>query len=264
VDVRPPTPINVTVTASNSSPQVNAAVTFTATVTASGVTISRFEWDFGDGSSTVTTGSAASHVYRSAGRRTITVTAVSTEATRGTGQVEINVAAIALSVTVTGSANPTVSQPVTFTAAVTPTSVSVARYDWTFGDGTTASTNGNTVGHVYKSPGAKTVSVTAVTADGATGTGQTVINVAPVTLSVSASPSPAARNTVVNLTATVTPSGTPIQHYEWNFGDGSAILTTSAGSTTHIYTSARPYTIKVTAVLPDGTQITAQTELQVT
>ena len=42
----------------------------------------------------------------------------------------------------------------------------VARYDWDFGDGTTAPNGGSVVGHVYATPGARTVTLTVTDADG--------------------------------------------------------------------------------------------------
>ena len=167
------------------------------------------------------------------------------------------------SVTVSASSTaPAIGVPVTFTA-VPASGITVESYAWSFGDGAVATTTGAIVSHAYASPGNKVVSVTATSSDGATGTGQTIVTVTPVTLTVTAAPSPVTRNDVVTLTTTITPSTTAVQQYEWNFGDGSSILSTNAGTTTHIYTSAAPYTIRVTATLTDGSKVIAQTELVV-
>jgi uncharacterized membrane protein len=71
---------------------------------------------------------------------------------------------------------PPVNQAVTFTAAVTPTSVSVDHYEWNFGDGTPVrTTTGATTAHAYSSAGRRVVTVTAVAVDGSTGVGTTEV-----------------------------------------------------------------------------------------
>jgi adhesin/invasin len=73
----------------------------------------------------------------------------------------------------------------------------------------------------------------------------------------------------VNFTATVSANGSvsapAIDHYAWDFGDGTTTTTTSAAAS-HIYTSGSPsggYTITVTAYGVDGTTGTAQVVVQV-
>jgi len=59
----------------------------------------------------------------------------------------------------TGTAVVGVGQPVTLTATVRPATDGadvVSSYAWTFGDSTTAETDGNITTHVYTSNGAKT------------------------------------------------------------------------------------------------------------
>lgn len=73
----------------------------------------------------------------------------------------------------TGTAVLGVGQPVTFTATVTPATDGadvVSSYDWTFGDDTSATTNGNATTHVYTTNGTKTATVEVTTTDGRTAT----------------------------------------------------------------------------------------------
>ncbi len=170
VDVRPPTPINVTLSSTTASPTVGAPVNFDANVTPATVTITRYEWDFGDGQSTVTSGDTTSHIYTSAGRKTVSVTAVSSDGLTGGARLEINVAPEPpINVTISFSPTPpTANTTVTFTATVTPTTTQVVRYEWVFGDGSTAVTSGQIVHHVYATAGVKQVSVRVVAADGRT------------------------------------------------------------------------------------------------
>jgi PKD repeat protein len=69
----------------------------------------------------------------------------------------------------------------------------------------------------------------------------------------------------VNFTATVTqlPQGVTVDHYEWNFGDGSAVRNTTSNTTSHVYTAAGTYGPSVTAVMSDGGRSTSQTEQRV-
>lgn len=53
-----------------------------------------------------------------------------------------------------------------------------------------------------------------------------------------------------------------IQSYEWNFGDG-ATVTTSGGSTAHIYTTDGQFTVRVTLRLVDGRTASTTTEVLV-
>jgi PKD repeat protein len=79
----------------------------------------------------------------------------------------------------TGSANNS-KVPVTVTATVTPATggADIAQsFSWDFGDGTTATTSGNSTTHVYtQGVGPVTISVTVSTTDGRSVTGQTQAN----------------------------------------------------------------------------------------
>ena len=87
-------------------------------------------------------------------------------------------ARLPLSVTLTADTTATVvagvGKPVKLTADVTPTGTDgkdvVSRYEWTFGDGSDAVTNGNVITHVYTTNGARTADVKVTTTDGRTAT----------------------------------------------------------------------------------------------
>lgn len=79
--------INVTLTASATSPAVNTVVQFTAS--ASGSNIISYNWNLGDGDTRVTTGPSTSKAYGSSGRRRVTVEVVNAAGQRGQGIIEI-------------------------------------------------------------------------------------------------------------------------------------------------------------------------------
>lgn len=91
--VLPAAPIAVNLSASPTAPVVNEVTTFTAQATPpAGVSIQRYRWDFGDGTAVVeTTGDQRTHVFTSAGRRTVTVRAYASDGSIGVGQTEVNV-----------------------------------------------------------------------------------------------------------------------------------------------------------------------------
>ena len=155
-------PLNVTI-AAPTTVQVGISTTFTATVTQPVGTpeIDRYEWSFGDEGTAVTTGGTTSHVYTSRGLKVVTVRAVEKDGRTGTGRIEVNVTPEApLNVNLSANPSPaTVDQVVTFTATTSGTTMPIARYLWQFGDGSTQTTSGNIVTHVYTSPGSRGVSV---------------------------------------------------------------------------------------------------------
>ena len=79
--------IGVTVAANPINPAVGANVTFTATTT--GTNIVSFFWDFGDGSTRLTTGPATNHVYDSAGRRIVRLDVTNAAGQHGTQTIEV-------------------------------------------------------------------------------------------------------------------------------------------------------------------------------
>ena len=87
-------PVTITVTPSNTpSLAAGGIVTFTASTTiGSGVSPVRFyEWDFGNGDSTVTTGQTVSYRYGATGNFTVRVRVVTTTGQEGFGQAQIRV-----------------------------------------------------------------------------------------------------------------------------------------------------------------------------
>ena len=249
-------PLNVTL-AAPATVQVNVPTTFTATVTKPTGTpeIVSYEWDFDDGEKAVTTGSITSHVYTSSGLKVATVRAVEKDGRSGIGQVEVNVTPESpLNVNLAVSPSPgTVDEVVTFTA--TGTTVPISSYAWNFGDDTTVTTSGSSVSHIYSSAGAVTVTVTATTTEGVTGSTQITLVVEPSVFSVNLtfSPSTPTKATLVTFTALVAPSTTLIDRYEWEFDDGTALVTTGSNTTTHTFAGCcagpapETFIVKVTA-----------------
>jgi hypothetical protein len=179
VTVSADTAPSVSITVTPAAPVEDQTVTFVLNVNVSGgaLPITQAQINFGDGTvrqlGSLPSGSTSvSHVYRRDGTFTVTLNltdAGGNVSTQSTVVVVSPSAPIAVSLTYS-PASPLVNQVVTFTAATTlPTGVSIERYEWNFGDGTTSVTTGNTRTKIYSSAGTRKVRVTAVGTNGSTG-----------------------------------------------------------------------------------------------
>lgn len=82
-------PINVTLAASSSTPQVAQPVTFTATVTPATAQIREYQWNFGDGATRTTAGNTTNHIYGTPGHRVVTVTVIPVSGSSARAQIEV-------------------------------------------------------------------------------------------------------------------------------------------------------------------------------
>ncbi|TDN90828.1 PKD domain-containing protein [Microbacterium sp. BK668] len=117
----------------------------------------------------------------------------------------------------------------------------ITGYDWTFGDGSTAT--GVTSSHTYAQAGTYTITLKVTDATSLVSTTTKVVTVAP-----NKAPTAAFTSTVTNLSVAFDASGSTdtdgtIASYAWDFGDGQ----TGAGATaTHAYAGAGTYAVKLT------------------
>jgi PKD repeat protein len=264
----------ITLSAPASPPSAGSPASFTVGV-ASAANVREVTVSWGDGSTSslgsISGNTTVTHVYARDGTYTATATATDASGNRESVSTSVTVLqASPVAVTLTASpTSPTTGQAVTFTASATaPSGASIVRFDWDFDDGDSDRTTGGSVSHVYSVGGPKTVRVTAMATNGATGTGQTIVTVTaqtPITVTLTpSSTSPAINQTVTFTAATGTlPSGAVIVRYDWNFGD---LLTqsTTVNTATHIYTSTGPKDITVTVVLSTGATGTGLTTVIVT
>lgn len=173
---------SVTITVSPTSPTAGQAATFTFTVNSSATNTAALRdlvIDFGDGDKLTLTApsstSTISHAYDRAGTYTVTAVATDVNGERSTATTVITViAATPIVVTLNLQDSAAINTPVSFRASVTgDTNPSrIVRYEWDFGDGTSASVNSPAISHVYTVVGRKIVRVTVVTTDGSRFTAQ--------------------------------------------------------------------------------------------
>jgi hypothetical protein len=128
----------------------------------------------------------------------------------------------------------------------------IASYSWDFGDGGRAS--GATATHVYRAPGDFFARLTVADALGRSASTTQRVAIAQSTApSASFVFSPTDPRTgqlmTFNGSASTASTGRRIVSYTWDFGDGSALVTTAGPTASHTYTLARVYT--VTLVVTD-------------
>jgi len=262
---QPPT---ASFTVSPSEPEVDGSVVVDASGSSdTDGTIASYAWDLGDG--TTASGTTAAHAYTAAGTYTVQLTVTDDDGATDTTTQTVTVTdgepanqPPTASFTVS-SASPTVGETVTVDAAgSTDSDGTIASYDWTFGDGATAS--GTTGSYAYSTAGTYTVELTVTDDDGATDTATQTVTVndpttnGPPTASFTVSPTePAVDESVAFDASGSTDADGTVASYAWDFGDG----TTASGATSaHVYTAAGTYTVELTVTDDDGaTDTTTQT-----
>jgi hypothetical protein len=178
---------------------VNTTVNFDAsssTPEGFGDTMTRYEWDFGDGTpKTVTTGlpppAQTTHNYVQAGTLIITLNATDNEGLWGTTSMPITIlpeSGPTASFTWTPT-SPTNNTYVYFDAsnstpgwrASTQSFPPIQNYAWDFGDGNVTTTTNQTIAHLFGRDGNYTVGLTVMDAVGRAGSTSTLIHVTNAT-----------------------------------------------------------------------------------
>jgi hypothetical protein len=89
--------------------------------------------------------------------------------------------------------------------------------------------------------------------------------VGPLNFTVAVSPTSGIAVNTTTVTLTATPSNTAafVDHYDFDFGDGSALLTSSSGSGSHVYAATGPHTATVKLVPSFGSPIVVPVAVKV-
>jgi PKD repeat protein len=172
----------LTLTGPATPPSEGLPATFTVAVAAT-ANITNVRIDFGDGEArslgAISGSTTIQHTYRVAGTYEVSATATQSTGDQETVSTDITILpgqppGVVVNVS---DAVPAINQQVNLTAIVSGATSTIVRYDWNFGDGTTATTTGNQTSKVYTTIGTFTITVVVTQAAGPTGTGQASVNV---------------------------------------------------------------------------------------
>jgi PKD repeat protein len=243
------------------APKQLETVTFDASDPTLDHTLSKYEWDFGDGSKGL--GRVASHQYREINSYTVTLTVTDIAGLKGSRSktVPVGTSGVPTASFVFSPSSPGIGEEIVFNGAgssVAPPRT-IVKYEWEFGTGSTAS--GMVVKKTYDTAGTRNVSLTVTDDAGNTATTTQAVTVgtsSPGGLAAAFTFSPTAplEDTVVNFNATTSTSADPITNYTWDFGDGGT-ASTAAKTTSHTF--ANPGTYVVTLTIQDSKGRTATT-----
>jgi PKD repeat protein len=262
-------------TFSPTAPVVNQQIVFkgSGSSAAAGHTITKYFWDFGNLDTITSTTPAVPYKYTATGTFTVTLTVTDDQGQTAKFSAPVTVASASAAdlkadFSISPS-DPVSGQLVTFNANLSSApGGNITTYDWDFGDGVIV--NGLTTPvttHTYFTVTGNTYVPRLTVHDDL---GRTNTN-ATHSLKVGAGTDPVARFTVsptpATVGATVTVDGAAstatapktISFYQWDFGDGSAVVTTTSPTTskTHSYSATGTYTIRLTVV--DSSGLTAAT-----
>jgi PKD repeat protein len=169
----------VTISVAPNPPVVNQLATFTAVGTpASNHQIVRYEWDFGDGSTTATYGGNVTHTYGARGIYSATVRAVDDLGRAGSASIQLNLTTgVPTGINATfyytpiGTNNNAVLNVQTYFHAENSTpsnGASIKTYRWDWGNGETDETSDAIISHTYSTAGTYVVQLTIVDSQGRT------------------------------------------------------------------------------------------------
>jgi large repetitive protein len=247
---------SITATLSDSNGRIVVGVPVTFSTDNGSLGESVVTTDANGQASTVLTTTKTAKVTATAGVATTSTSGTTTTTTAApTASITVTVEPLPTA-SISASANAQVNLPVTFTITAQPgagSSTFIQDVAVDFGDGAGqdlgAATGTSTVQHVYLSSGSKTARVAVIDSNGGKTAAATVVFVqtqAPIVAITIDSSTTVGVTKTVNFRATVSPPGTSVAQYVWNFGDGES-QTTFTDTVSHIYSTATlPRTATVT------------------
>ncbi|MEM9935524.1 MAG: PKD domain-containing protein, partial [Bacteroidota bacterium] len=218
-------------------------------------TIASYQWNFGDGNTN--SQEDPSHTFESAGVYNVRLVVLDNEGDSAvcTNTITVNENQCPLAVIQSSASAGQAPLSINFNGTnSTDLDGSIASYNWTFGDGSTAS--GSTVSHTFTSAGTYQVRLTVADDNGCENQASTTITVSsttnapPLAVCQSDKISGKAPLTVAFDGANSTDEDGAITEYTWDFGDESPLRT--GINLSHTYNAAGTYTVTLTVVDDDG------------
>jgi PKD repeat protein len=208
-------------------------------------------WTFGDG--TTGSGQTPTHIYNSQGTYIVNLTI---DNGFGTSSTTTRTIIVHPSLNASFTATPpsgNLPLPVQFND--TSTGYNITSWSWNFGDGTTSTVRNAT--HTFQTTGTFTVTLSVSNQWETKTTTRTVTVISPLRAGFSAATSGGGGLDAPRAVQfTDTSIGSPTS-WSWNFGDGTAVVTTQ--NPIHTYTSAGTYTVTLTISNQYGSDSTSET-----
>jgi PKD repeat protein len=223
-------------------------VQFDGTASTDNVEAVSYEWAFGDGSTA--SGPTPTHVYADPGEYTVTLTVTDAAGNTATDTITVTTQDVTPpNADATSTLQPTEDTTVEFDATNSTDNVAIDSYEWTFGDGTSAT--GATATHAYPDSGRYTVTVTVTDTAGNVGRDTLIIQVQEnSTLIADAGANRRVDEDVsLVLQGTQSRSDEGIDTYEWELGDGT---TATGPNIEHVYEQPGTYTVELTVTDQEG------------
>jgi gliding motility-associated-like protein len=204
-----------------------------------------FLWDFGDNSPAVTAGTeSVAHSFPGPGVYKVRLELVDTNFCNAPESIEV-ILRIATNVDASFTTPQKGCAP--YTAIFENTSAGGQQFFWDFGDNTTSTETAITHEHLYSVPGTYIIKLRAI--DSAT---CNIVDTTSFTIVVSDNPkaaftftpNPPKENTPVNFIN----SSIGAVRYEWEFGDGDGLKTTTASSIQHTYNESKTFNTCLIAI----------------
>ena len=253
-------------TFSPAAPMLLESVVFDASDPQLDGTITKYQWDFGDGSTG--SGRNPSHEYRDPGTFTVTLTVTDLAGLTGSRSKTISVTSdLPTADFVFSPSEPGIGEKVIFNGS-TSTATSprqIVKYEWQFGNGTTA--DGMIVSTKYEVAGTFNVTLTVTDDAGSEATTSQTVTVgtdSPGGLSprFTFSPTDPTVGQTVNFNASTSTSSDPITEYRWDFGDGT-VLAGSSPTRSHAYGTASTFIVTLRIKDSHGRTATTTEEVSV-
>ena len=137
-----------------------------------------YQWNFGDGTPTVSNTLMPSHTYRDSGRYTVVLTVSNDHGAQDSASIIVNVLNVAPKVYLDGDQTVNEYESVSFSGSFSdPGANDIHTIEWDFGDGSPIVTETLTPTHHYANSGVFTVTLTITDDDGGRGTETVVVTV---------------------------------------------------------------------------------------